>query len=110
MNKKKPYKNRSSRIAFCEWSIESFGHFNTGGIICEDCNFSRSLMRGESTGTYEANNQISKEDNCPKCNGNNWYWLPPIARVPRLNANKSKWKAFWTKLKNRDFNHPDSCR
>lgn len=110
MQKKKKFKPRKSRIAFCEWNSESFGHFNTGGIICGECNFSRTMRTGERTEGYQSNNKIHRDENCPSCDGNDWYWLPPIARVPRKSANKRKWKAFWNKLKNRDFNHPDYCR
>ncbi len=112
-DKKEPWqKRRQTRIDYCEWNSESMGHYNTGGIICECCNFSRPLMRGESHGHYGTNNKIERLERCPKCQDNqNWYFLPPIARVPKKTANKQVWKRFWNDLKNREFNHPKhGCR
>lgn len=104
-------KRRTSRIPFCEWRTESMGHYNTGGIICANCNFHRTLLRGESLGDYQTDNKIDFGHNCPKCHAQNWYYLPPIARVPRKNASRKIWLSFWTKLKDREFNHPKgACR
>lgn len=101
----------SGRNSFCEWASESFGHYNNGGIICNTCNFSRSLNLREKYNHYEMNNKIDREGNCPNCKSNNWYWLPPIARVPRSNSSKEIWETFWKDLKNRRFNHPEKgCR
>ena len=105
-------KNRKSRHIFCEWNSLSFGGYNTGGIICENCNFHRSLKRRESDcNNTKLNNKVDRDSDCPTCKSNEyWYYLPPIARVPRKAANKRTWNLFWKKLKNRDFNHPSSCR
>lgn len=103
MIKRKP---RISRVSFCEWNSASNGGYNTGGIICRSCNFSRSLLRKETYSGHQLNNKIEREHNCPKCNSNDWYWVPPIARVPRKNASKLIWKNFWYLLTNREFNHP----
>lgn len=104
-------KNRLTKVVFCEWNSVSNGHYNTGGIICKICNFNRVLLRKETYNNYQINNKIERENNCPKCNSNDWYWLPPIARVPRKNASKSIWRKFWLDLINRKFNHPiNGCR
>lgn len=103
---------RKTRIMFCEWSSTSFGYYNNGGIICGSCNFSRSLnLREEKYSNYQADNKIVRNGNCPECNSKNWYWLPPIARVPKKGTSKNVWNKFWEDLKNRRFNHPeDGCR
>ena len=105
-------KRRISRIIYCEWHSQSGWTKNTGGIICKNCNFSRTLQPGEQKGTYTITNKlIDVTDNCPNCHtNNNWYWLPPIARVPRKNASKRIWKIFYKNLEERKFNHPKFCR
>jgi len=106
-------KSRKSRIAFCEWNSASFGAFNTGGIICSNCNFSKSLNKNEKySSSYQMDNHLLNiKENCANCETNDsLFWLPPIARVPRKKASKRVWKKFWKKLKNRDFNHPEYCR
>lgn len=98
-------KRRKVRIPFDEWRSMTLGHYNTGSIICENCNFHRTLNRGERTNNYQLTNKIDREHPCPNCNSNqHWYWLPPSARVPKKSANKRTWNVFWNKLKNRDFN------
>jgi hypothetical protein len=104
-------KNRISRIDFCEWDSESFGTRNIGGLICESCNFHRTLRRREEMGDYHHNNKLDRDHKCPNCKKSNWYWLPPIARVPRKKSSKSVWNKFWKLLKSREFNHPKhGCR
>ena len=103
-------KKRKSRIAFCEWNSATIGLYNIGGYICENCNFHRTILRNEGSYSYEMNNKIERDFNCPQCKENNWYWLPPIARVPRKSASKRIWKKFWNNLKSRKFNHPKTCR
>lgn len=105
-------KRRHERIAFCEWSSATMGHYNTGSIICENCDFHRTLLRKEGHGSnYQMNNKIDREETCPSCKSNqHWYYMPPIARIPRKSANRRTWKKFWNDLKDRRFNHPSSCR
>jgi hypothetical protein len=97
-------KYRKSRIVFSEWNSASMGHYNTGSIICESCNFSRSLMRNEHYTNYKLNNKIEREHDCPKCSDREWYWLPPSTRTPRNKSSKSIWNKFWKQLKGRKFN------
>lgn len=103
-------KRRKSRIAFCEWSTASFGSKNLGGIICKNCKFHRTLLKGEGVLT-EKDNKADKNSKCPNCGEIDWYYLPPIARVPRKKSNKRIWKKFWKDLLKRRFNHPQPhCR
>lgn len=105
-----PLKRRKSRISYCEWNSQSFGNYNKGGIICGSCNFSRTIMRNETFFTKGENKITEDNYSCPSCSEKNWWWLPPIARVPRKSANKRVWKKFWQQLKNKEFNHPkDGC-
>lgn len=107
----KNFKHRTSRIAFCEWNHASMGHYNTGGIICKACKFSRVLNRGEDKGFVEKDNKIQTLRKCPNCGSTkDWYFFPPIARLPRKNARNKVWSIFWKNLINRNFNHPKWCR
>jgi hypothetical protein len=105
-------KRRISRIAFCEWNSESWWKYNVGSIICENCNFHRSLRCSENHGSnYQLNNKVEREETCPNCKTNeHWYYMPSIARIPRKAASRRIWKKFWNDLKGRRFNHPSSCR
>lgn len=76
-------KYRISRISFCEWNSESNGNYNTGGFICGSCNYHRTRLRGENYSNYQNNNKIDRNHNCPQCKDKNWYYLPPIARIPK---------------------------
>lgn len=106
----KKEKNRKSRHVYCEWNSLSNGGYNTGSVICEKDNFSRTLRKDEHYG-YEDNNKIDYKNYCPCCGSNeHWYYLPPIARKPKNNSSTKIWKEFWIDLKNRRFNHPNTCR
>lgn len=107
---KKKTKYRKSRISYCEWYSASCWLYNRGGIICSNCNFSRTLSTKEQSHyCIDENNKSSHNSNCPNCHHNDWYWLPPIARVPRKGS--KKWRQFWIDLKKRRFNHPEGgCR
>ena len=106
MTQKKPrwQKRRKYRIEFEEWNSASMGHYNTGGSICGNCNFSRTLKQKESIINYQINNKIDRDYACPCCSEKDWYWLPPKARKPKRDASKSIWNIFWKQLKNRKFN------
>lgn len=112
---RKEGKYRESRHSFCEWSSVSFGHYNQGGLICENCNFHRTVNikspgdRDNSRKEILKDNKVERDFNCPQCGSKeNWYYLPPIARVPRKTASNKVWNTFWKDLKNRRFNHPES--
>ena len=112
MKTRKISKRRKYRIPFCEWNSASFGAYNTGGIICRNCNFNRVYARGEGSADahdYEKErNKLKRKSNCPNCGSNeDWYFLPPIARVPRNSASSKIWKEFWKNLISGKFNHPE---
>ncbi len=99
-------KRRVSRISFYEWKFASFGRYNKGSIICNTCNFTRTININENNcySDYQLDNKITRKSNCPKCKSNNWYWLYPTVKVPKLKSNNKVWKIFWNKLKSRKFN------
>jgi len=69
---------------YCERTM--FIHSVDNGHICFECH---TVKRTQCS--------INDKETliCPKCGSDDMRWVGPIARVPRKNASKKKWKDFF---------------